>query len=175
MSFAAALQAYRDADYAKSGALLESAIDAGASALRSMSAVRRVLSVGETHHNLDLDAIQDFLGTTLSTPQLEGERLFIRGWLSWLDGAFAIAAGFLAESLRIRRDNQESSVRAEAAYWLARVWIQLRRKDAHLAVWRNRSPGLSIYCGERACPIVPSRSGKRCAPIHGSPCVTNHF
>src|SRR5262249_1222874 len=130
MSFAAALQAYRDADYAKSGALLESAMDADASALRSMSAVRRVQSVGETHHNLNLDTIQDSLGTTLSTPQLEGERLFIRGWLSWLDGAFANAAGFLAESVHIHRDNQESSARTEAAYWLARVRIQLRQKDA---------------------------------------------
>src|SRR5262249_37980053 len=129
MSFAAALQAYRDADYAKSGALLESAMDGGGSALRSMSGVRRVLSAGETHHKLDLDTIQDSLGTTLSTPQLEGERLFIRGWLSWLDGAFANAAGFLAESVRIQRDNQDSPARAEAAYWLARVRIQLRQKD----------------------------------------------
>src|SRR5262249_29063373 len=48
---------------------------------------------------------------------------------SWLDGAFANAAGFLAESVHIHRDNQESSARAEAAYWLARVRIQLRQKD----------------------------------------------
>jgi hypothetical protein len=49
--------------------------------------------------------------------------------LSWLDGAFATAAGFLEESVRIHRESQESSARTEAAYWLARVRIQSRQKD----------------------------------------------
>jgi tetratricopeptide (TPR) repeat protein len=125
MSFADAVQAYCKGDYANAGALIGGSTDSDSLALSAMSTVRGVLNDGRPRSTLDSQSLSLLLSPTLSTPRLEGERCFIRGWLCWLDGAFAGAAALLGEAVRVHREHSESAARAEAAYWRSRCLLQL--------------------------------------------------
>ncbi len=70
------------------------------------------------------------LAATLSDPELERERLFLLGWLHWLNDDPAAAESLLAEAMRRAREPNAIETLAESAYWCARVRLLLGRAEA---------------------------------------------
>jgi hypothetical protein len=99
-------------------------------ALRALATIRCVFSDGQSRDVLQADLLQAALATPLSLAVLEAERHFALGLLRWLDGAFTASASFFDQAVQIHRNDAVPAARAEAAYWLARVRLQLRQPDA---------------------------------------------
>jgi hypothetical protein len=85
----------------------------------------------------------EILSAPMSAPELERERLFVLGWLNWLEGNAPVAEGLLAEAdMRCRMPVSDDTVRVElpalapgvlaarSAYWCARVRVMLGRAHA---------------------------------------------
>jgi tetratricopeptide (TPR) repeat protein len=76
--------------------------------------------------------VPDTLAAPLNDPILECERLFVRGWLHWLNDEPAAAPPLLAEAMSRAREQSTFDALAESAYWCARVRLLLGQ-DAALA------------------------------------------
>ncbi len=74
--------------------------------------------------------LPDILTTTLNDPALERERLFLLGWLHWLNDDPAAAELLLAEAMHRACEENAIEALAESAYWGARVRLLLGRGEA---------------------------------------------
>src|SRR5262245_51543174 len=74
--------------------------------------------------------LSDILAAALSDPILECERLFVIGWLHWLNDEPSAAEPLLAEAMRHAREQNATEALAESAYWCARVRLLLARSEA---------------------------------------------
>jgi hypothetical protein len=72
----------------------------------------------------------DSLSVVLTDAALERERLFILGWLHWLNDDSIAAEPLLAEARGRAREQNAGESLAEAAYWCARVRLLLGRGEA---------------------------------------------
>ena len=74
--------------------------------------------------------LPDALAVTLNDPALERERLFLLGWLHWLNDDPAAAELLLAEAMHRACEENAIEALAESAYWGARVRLLLGRGEA---------------------------------------------
>jgi hypothetical protein len=72
----------------------------------------------------------DFLASAMSDPILERERLFMAGWLHWLNEEPAVGEPLLAEAMRLCREQNARDALAESAYWCGRMRLLLGRPEA---------------------------------------------
>ncbi len=96
---------------------------AEARGLLALCRVRQVLTDFSPEVPVEEAHLRACLAAPFPQPRLEADRAFALGWLAWLAGDYAAAEPHLAESCRQADDS-------EAAYWLARVRLLLRRPTA---------------------------------------------
>jgi tetratricopeptide (TPR) repeat protein len=102
----------------------------GAAVEQALSRVRKILTAYAAGMSLDAAQFQKALTSPLQTPAQEFERLFALGFLRWLSGSLAGAEAVLDEAVRRAPPDTDATRLGEAAYWRARVRIQLGRTDA---------------------------------------------
>jgi tetratricopeptide (TPR) repeat protein len=102
----------------------------GAVVEQTLSRVRKILTAYAAGMSLDAEQWQKALTSPLQTPAQEFERLFALGFLRWLGGSLAGAVAVLDEAVRRALPDTDATRLGEAAYWRARVRIQLGRPEA---------------------------------------------
>jgi len=101
----------------------------GAGAEQALARFRKILTAYLPGMPIDAERLQNALAVALA-PAQELERLFALGFLHWLTGNLTAAEVMLGDAVnRAKQDNATAQL-GEAAYWRARVRIQLGRADA---------------------------------------------
>ncbi len=101
----------------------------GVAAEQALSRVRKILSAHVPGLPIDVDRLLKALADSPPAPGT-GERLFALGFLHWLRGDFVAAEGMLGQAVNRAAEDRNLSQHGEAAYWQARVCIQLGRPEA---------------------------------------------
>jgi hypothetical protein len=89
------------------------------------------------------------LAATFDHPRLEADRRFARGWLAWVGGDWEQAESDLLGARERHQAIGPEADGTEAAYWLARVRLLLRRADALAGfetVMRSRGGSPQLTC-----------------------------
>ncbi len=92
-----------------------------ATARTVLARLRKMLDAYVSGMPVERTCPPDLLAASLGDPVLERERLFILGWLHWLNDEPAAAERLLAEALQRGREANAGEALAESAYWTARV------------------------------------------------------
>ncbi len=106
------------------------AIAPGAAADQALARVRKILTAFTPGLPVDAERLQQALAATLPAPAQELERLFALGFLHWLTGNLPSAEVLLGEAVGRAKQDKAITQLGEAAYWGARVHLQLGRADA---------------------------------------------
>jgi hypothetical protein len=130
MTLRSAQAEYFTGNHAAARAILESLPDAEGSALWALCRVRQVLCDCPTDVTLPIAELRLALEFPLGDPRLETDRQFVQGWLHWLAGEPDRAEPLLGRVVSELDATEDKERRAEAAYWLARVRLLLRRPEA---------------------------------------------
>jgi tetratricopeptide (TPR) repeat protein len=106
------------------------AVAPSAAAEQALSRVRKILTGYLPGMPLDTERWQMALAAAQPTPARELERLFALGFLHWVGGNLASAEAVLDEAVNRGKQDKATAALGEAAYWQARVRVQLGRADA---------------------------------------------
>jgi hypothetical protein len=101
-----------------------------AAAQQALARVRKLLTGYVPGMPFDAARLLADLAVSLPDAVPERERLFARGWLSWLEGSPEAAEALLDEAVGIAEQEQATEALAETAYWRDRVRLSLGREDA---------------------------------------------
>ncbi|HZV03803.1 MAG TPA: hypothetical protein VE999_01820 [Gemmataceae bacterium] len=101
-----------------------------ATARMVLARIRKLLDAYVPGLPIERGRAPDALTAALNDPGLERERLFVLGWLHWLNDDPTAAEPLLAEALRLAKEQNAGEALAEAAYWSSRVRLLLGRGEA---------------------------------------------
>jgi tetratricopeptide (TPR) repeat protein len=101
----------------------------GVAAEQALTRVRKILTAYVPGMPVDADPLIKALADTASV-QGRGDVLFASGFLQWLRGDYLAAEGMLDQAVNRAAADKALPQLGEAAYWRARVCIQLDRSEA---------------------------------------------
>jgi hypothetical protein len=101
-----------------------------ATARTVLAHIRKLLDAYVPGLPIERGRTPDALTAALNDPGLERERLFVLGWLHWLNDDPTAAEPLLAGALRLAKEQNAGEALAEAAYWSSRVRLLLGRGEA---------------------------------------------
>jgi tetratricopeptide (TPR) repeat protein len=117
--------------------------------LFALCKVRQILRRHALDQPVDGPGLLALLGDPFPNPRLEADRHFARGWLFWLVGQWHEAEQNLQTAAGLLEAANAGPDQCEAAYWLARVQILVRRPQplaAFEAAMRSRGGSPQATC-----------------------------